>query len=300
MTGTHGDPSPLATATITVDRCFRVRGWSDAATAMFGWSAPEASGAELFALLGDAARAALDAATGWCSCRCRGEHRRRDGNALVLAVRFEPLIGPDADIGVLLFERDEHEHARDAETRLRDALVVRAMQEGVIVFASDGRATSCNPAATRILGLDEDQLLGRTTTDPRWRIVHEDGSPWPAERYPVTVTLRTGVGQSGVVVGVHKPDGSLAWVKVNCEPIRLRPGAPHHAVVATFVDVTDARAAQERVKRLAGLLPVCAWCKSVRNDRGYWQQIEHYLAEHTDARFTHGLCPACSERLPQA
>jgi hypothetical protein len=61
--------------------------------------------------------------------------------------------------------------------------------------------------------------------------------------------------------------------------------------------VAELRTALERVKVLSGLLPVCAWCKSVRNDQGYWQRIEHYLEEHTDAKFTHGLCPACTDRV---
>lgn len=61
--------------------------------------------------------------------------------------------------------------------------------------------------------------------------------------------------------------------------------------------VDELRVALSRVKTLGGLLPVCAWCKNVRDDAGYWQQIEIYLAEHTDARFTHGLCPTCDARL---
>jgi len=61
--------------------------------------------------------------------------------------------------------------------------------------------------------------------------------------------------------------------------------------------VDELRAALDRVKTLSGLLPVCAWCKSVRNDNGYWQRIEEYLSEHTDARMTHGLCPTCSGRV---
>ena len=51
------------------------------------------------------------------------------------------------------------------------------------------------------------------------------------------------------------------------------------------------------MKVLSGLLPVCAWCKSVRNDAGYWEQIESYLSERTEARFTHGLCPNCSNQM---
>jgi sigma-B regulation protein RsbU (phosphoserine phosphatase) len=51
-----------------------------------------------------------------------------------------------------------------------------------------------------------------------------------------------------------------------------------------------------RVKQLQGLLPICAWCKNVRNDGNYWQSVEVYIAEHADVRFTHGICPPCLAR----
>lgn len=51
-----------------------------------------------------------------------------------------------------------------------------------------------------------------------------------------------------------------------------------------------------KVKVLSGLLPVCAWCRKVRDDEGYWKQIETYIASHSDTRFTHGICPDCSEK----
>lgn len=51
-----------------------------------------------------------------------------------------------------------------------------------------------------------------------------------------------------------------------------------------------------RVKQLQGLLPICAWCKKVRNDRNYWQTVEGYVAEHSEARFSHGICPECKEK----
>ena len=51
------------------------------------------------------------------------------------------------------------------------------------------------------------------------------------------------------------------------------------------------------VKRLSGLLPICASCKNVRNDKGYWEQIEDYVKDHTDAEFSHSICPSCMEKL---
>src|SRR5581483_10516137 len=48
-----------------------------------------------------------------------------------------------------------------------------------------------------------------------------------------------------------------------------------------------------QVQRLRGLIPICAWCKKVRSDRDYWQQVEEYLGEHSEIRFSHGICPQC-------
>jgi cell division protein FtsL len=55
--------------------------------------------------------------------------------------------------------------------------------------------------------------------------------------------------------------------------------------------------AANSVKELKGLLPICANCKKIRNDSGYWSEVESYISEHTDASFTHGLCPICIEKL---
>jgi sigma-B regulation protein RsbU (phosphoserine phosphatase) len=57
--------------------------------------------------------------------------------------------------------------------------------------------------------------------------------------------------------------------------------------------------ALQQVKRLQGLLPICAWCKKVRNDQNYWQGVDVYVAEHSDARFTHGICPDCRAKVSQ-
>ena len=55
--------------------------------------------------------------------------------------------------------------------------------------------------------------------------------------------------------------------------------------------------ALENVKTLHGLLPICAWCKRIRDDQGYWSQVEAYVHVHTEADFTHGICPDCFEKL---
>ena len=51
------------------------------------------------------------------------------------------------------------------------------------------------------------------------------------------------------------------------------------------------------IKTLTGLLPICASCKKIRDDQGYWTQIESYIHKHSDAEFSHGICPDCSKKL---
>lgn len=53
----------------------------------------------------------------------------------------------------------------------------------------------------------------------------------------------------------------------------------------------------KEIKQLSGLLPICASCKKIRNDSGYWNKIEEYISEHTDAKFSHSVCPECMEKL---
>ncbi|MGO9015942.1 MAG: response regulator transcription factor [Dissulfurispiraceae bacterium] len=52
-----------------------------------------------------------------------------------------------------------------------------------------------------------------------------------------------------------------------------------------------------KVKTLSGMLPICASCKKIRDDKGYWKQIEAYISEHSEALFTHGICPECTRKL---
>ncbi len=61
--------------------------------------------------------------------------------------------------------------------------------------------------------------------------------------------------------------------------------------------IRDLKDALAEVKRLSGLLPICASCKKIRDDKGYWQQIERYMSEHAAVRFSHGICPDCARKL---
>jgi two-component system cell cycle response regulator len=59
--------------------------------------------------------------------------------------------------------------------------------------------------------------------------------------------------------------------------------------------VVELETALEKVKQLEGIVPICSFCKKIRNDEDYWQQIDQFIADHSDVQFSHGLCPDCAE-----
>ena len=75
----------------------------------------------------------------------------------------------------------------------------------------------------------------------------------------------------------------------------------HLALVAVMQDLDnrneELELALSEVKTLQGLLPICSYCKQIRDDKGYWNQIEKYISDHSDVRFNYGICPECTKNL---
>jgi PAS domain S-box-containing protein len=104
---------------------------------------------------------------------------------------------------------------------------------------------------------------------------------------------------------VIKKDQTSAWVLLNASPL-LKSGV-FTGIRAIITDIskrkhiekerekliTELQAALAEIKELRGFLPICSRCKKIRNDEGYWQQIETYISDRTDAQFSHGICPEC-------
>lgn len=60
--------------------------------------------------------------------------------------------------------------------------------------------------------------------------------------------------------------------------------------------IKELQEAMSKIKALTGLIPICAWCKKIRDDKGYWQNVEQYIQAHSQAEFTHGMCPDCQQK----
>lgn len=142
--------------------------------------------------------------------------------------------------------KENEEALRKSEAVFRSAL--QSLSEGVVVHDAASVIQLCNPQAEQILGLTVEQMKGRTSFDPRWRSVHEDGSPFHGENHPVPITLKTGMSQHNVIMGVHKPDGSLNWISINAEPIIFEGETEIRGAIATFTDITERKRAQEELR----------------------------------------------------
>jgi PAS domain S-box-containing protein len=123
---------------------------------------------------------------------------------------------------------------------------------GVVYHDAGGKIVAANAAAGRILGVAGENVVGRTPNDPRWRPVHEDGSPFPGETHPAMVSLRTGKPVESVVMGVWNPaTDARVWLRVTAIP-EFRPGeAKAFRAFSVFEDVTASRRAEEALREKA-------------------------------------------------
>ena len=128
----------------------------------------------------------------------------------------------------------------------RFAALFSTMAEGVVFRDAEGRIVAHNESAERILGLPASELVGAGTFDLRLRPICENGSPFPSDGHPAIVALRTGESQSGVVMGIHRKDGQLAWISLESHPIR-REGAID-GVVTIIADITARKAAEDALR----------------------------------------------------
>jgi PAS domain S-box-containing protein len=160
-----------------------------------------------------------------------------------------------------------------------------------------------NPMFAEIFGYSVDELTGGK--GPVHVVLPAD---WPVVRRTLAKRL------SGEALSIHY---DYRGATKNGETITLDAydtrtmyqGRP--AVIGTVLDVTERKRIEEererlildhlealsQIKMLSGMLPICSYCKKIRDDKGYWSQIESYISRHSEAEFTHGMCPDCAAKI---
>ncbi|MEI6754472.1 MAG: PAS domain S-box protein [Paludibacter sp.] len=122
------------------------------------------------------------------------------------------------------------------------------MHVGVLIQGPDSEILLSNPKALELLGVSEDQLLSKTSFDPDWNVIHEDGTPFPGPTHPVPQAIATHLPVRGVVMGVFHPlKGEYVWLLVDALP-SLKIDETIHQVVCTFIDITKRKKAEQELK----------------------------------------------------
>jgi len=168
--------------------------------------------------------------------------------------------------------------------------------------APDGRLLLVNRAWLNTLGYRASELASLTIFD----VIHPDCLP---ECRTMFARVLKGEAVNNLQVLFRAKDGQTIHVEGNAS-CRFENGQAM-ATRAIFRDITkrkaveaererlikELQAALAEVQTLSGLLPICGWCKKIRDDSGYWNSVEGYLKERAAVEFTHGICPECSAKM---
>jgi diguanylate cyclase (GGDEF)-like protein/PAS domain S-box-containing protein len=209
-----------------------VTSWNPAAETIYGRYAVDAIGRPIQELVGDD----LDPATVFeMGGVAQATHRDASGGPLAVRVSVARMTD-----GYVLICADETARRR-AEQYF--TTVVAALDEGVIVISANGEVESVNPAAERILGVNEKETLGAPSTLAE--LYDEHGDRIPFEEYPTAHTRRTGEPRNGRIVCSVRPDGTRVWLSMSTRALNPDDGLPA-TVVISFTDITERRLIEGR------------------------------------------------------
>lgn len=148
-------------------------------------------------------------------------------------------------------ERKQAEIAlKESENKYRH--LYETMPQGVLIQDAQGKILEANGAAVEILGLTEDQLFGRTAYDPRWQLIHEDGSPFQPSEMASNIALRTGKSVRDITCGIYVPEiEEYRWILVGSSPQFKDDESKPNKIMTVFTDITKRKQTEEEISKLS-------------------------------------------------
>jgi len=215
--------------------------------------------------------------------------------------RGEIIAGIEAVRDITDHKRLEHALA-ESERRYRS--IFETGGDAIFILDAEGEKTgqimAANRAACEMHGYSQEELLSMSIQDLN--------TPDTAKLAPSMISRILAGETLKTELMHHRKDGTVFSLEVTAVLMEI---VGHKYILGFDRDITKRKTAEqekemlishlksaiEGIKQLRGLLPICAWCKKVRDDQGYWKQVEKYVEENTEASFTHGICPECMEKV---
>ncbi|MFC1885302.1 PAS domain-containing protein [Thermodesulfobacteriota bacterium] len=203
----------------------------------------------------------------------------------------------------LIKSKQVAEALRENEEKYRN--ILESIQEGYFELDIDANYTFVNDANCRFLGYTREELIGMNA---RQHSPSEENFEKLVQAY--TRLYETGEPIESLEVEASRKDGTRVFYETSVTLRRNFKGNPI-GFRGVSRDITERKKmeterekligalqkAVSEVKQLSGLLPICASCKKIRNDEGYWEQIEVYIEDRLETEFSHGICPECEKKL---
>jgi len=230
---------------------------------------------------------------------------QEDGSPGVLELFANPMINDSGETtAVVEFVRDISKQKK-SEALLKDREhLYRSLFENnksimLLIDPDTGALHDANPSACCFYGYTRDQLTRMNITD--FNILS------PEEVHAEMSRARTET-RNHFNFRHRIADGSVRDVEVFCGPINVGGRDLLCSVIHDITErkiserereqlIAELRQAMSEVKTLRGFIPICSSCKKIRDDKGYWNQIENYISDHSEAQFSHGICPDCMKEL---
>jgi len=195
--------------------------------------------------------------------------------------------------------RRAEEALRESEERLR--ILFEYAPDGVYLNDLKGTFIDGNRVAQELTGYERSELIGQSFL----KLLSARQIPKAAALLARNALGRP-TGPDEFVL--RRKDGTRVPVEIRTYPVKIKGETLVLGIARDITErrrfdeererlIVDLREALASVRTLRGMLPICAACKKIRDDQGYWQAVERYISEHSEAEFSHGLCPDCMKKL---
>ncbi len=237
-------------------------------------------------------------------------HFDRYGNPRNVEVHAHPILDENGNVSQMIEYSFDISARKRIETAIKESeakfrSVAQSAKDAIITAGKAGIIAFCNAAAQKLFDYSEDELVGKSVSSlmpERFREAHERG---------MANVVSTGksrlIGETIELFGLTKKGREFpvelslsSWMSDEdifyTGIIRdISKRKQHEKERDAMID--RLQKSLNKVRKLSGLLPICASCKKIRDDSGYWNQIEAYIRDHSEAEFSHGICPECTQKL---